>query len=151
MISSSLEEYLIAIYKLQNEQPEIKCSDVAKVLDMPLKKAVQAIQRLHYQKYVVYLPYQPLTITEKGKDMAKYLAARNELLEEFFEILQFPQSQQAEKEAMRQYLSFESLEAIEKFVMFVRQYPEITTRYKIFNKKKVKMRLLEPIPEGEEV
>ena len=48
---------------------------------------------------------------------------------------------------MKQYLSKESLEVIDQFVCFVRQYPEIMTRYKVYSKRKVRNRILEAFPE----
>ncbi|MHC1750148.1 MAG: metal-dependent transcriptional regulator [Cellulosilyticaceae bacterium] len=150
MLSSSLEDFLIIIYKMANDGEELKSSEISKALNMPLKKTIQALQRMHYQKYVVYLPYQPLTITDKGKEMAEYLVSRNDLLEEFLNVLQITENED-EKLAMRQYLSYESLEAIEKFVLFVRQYPEITNRYKLFMKRTAKPKILKSMPETEQI
>lgn len=149
VLSSSLEKYLIAIYKLAEKEEEIKSSELAKSLNVPLKKTIQALQRMHYQKYIVYLAYQPLTITDKGKEMARFLISRDALIEEFISILQLPESSEEDKETLKQYLSFETLESIERFVAFIHQYPEVTNRYKLFCKRKLKTRLLEPIPEEE--
>lgn len=149
MLSSSLEAYLLAMYQMTNEGIELKSSEITKVVNVPLKKTIQALQRLHYQKYVVYLPYQPLTITEKGMEAAKYLASRNNVIDEFLDILQVTENKDLEKEAMQQYLSRETLEAIERFVIFTKQYPEIVTRYRLFAKRKPKMRLLEEPPEDD--
>ncbi|MGL6175040.1 MAG: metal-dependent transcriptional regulator [Cellulosilyticaceae bacterium] len=151
MLSSSLEEYLITIYEINEKEEEIKCNEVAKALNVPLKKAIQAIQRMHYQKYVVYSPYQPLVITEKGKKEAKYLLSRNQLIDEFLEILQITENIETEKESMRQYLSYQTLESIEKFVLFNRQYPEVVNRYKIFLKRKPRTRIIEDMPEEDQI
>ncbi|MGL4343950.1 MAG: metal-dependent transcriptional regulator [Cellulosilyticaceae bacterium] len=146
MLSSSLETYLVAMYNMTNEGTELKSSEITRALNVPLKKTIQALQRLHYQKYVVYTPYQPLSITEKGIAMAKYLAARNLVIDEFLDILQIMENRETEKEAMQQYLSQETLQAIERFVIFTKQYPEIVVRYKLFAKRKPKVRLLEELP-----
>lgn len=150
MLSSSLEEYLITIYQMANQGEELKCSEVSKVLNVPLKKTIQAIQRMHYQKYVVYSPYQPLAITDKGKETAKYLLSRNDLIDEFLDILQITENLESETTAMRQYLSYETLEAIEKFVLFIRQYPEVTSRYKLFIKRN-RTKILEKAPSEEPI
>ncbi|MGL4735931.1 MAG: metal-dependent transcriptional regulator [Cellulosilyticaceae bacterium] len=149
MLSSTLEAYLLAAYNMVNEGKELKPSDLSHELNIPLNKTITALQRLHYQKYMVYTPYQALTITEKGMATAKYLAARNNVIEEFLNILQITENKDAEREAMQQYLSKETLEAIERFVIFTRQYPEIVARYKLFAKRKPKMRLLEDLPPHE--
>lgn len=150
MLSSSLEEYLIVIYKMAVQNEELKSSEISRALSVPLKKTIQALQRMHYQKYITYLPYQPLAITDKGKDMAKFLISRNALIEEFLNMMQISENFRTEKETMQQYLSYETLEALEKFILFMRQYPEVLNRYKIFMKRMPKNKILEALPEQDE-
>lgn len=150
MLSSSLEDYLIVIYKMATQGEELKSTEISKTLGVPLKKTIQALQRMHYQKYVTYLPYQPLAITDRGKEMAKFLISRNELIEEFLNMMQVSENFRTEKETMQQYLSYETLEALEKFVLFMHQYPEVLSRYKIFMRRKPKNKILEPLPEQDE-
>lgn len=149
MLSSSLEKYLILIYEMSVKEEELKCSELAKSLNVPLKKVIQALQRMHFQKYITYIAYQPLVITEKGQQMARYLISRDALIEEFLALLQINVDEE-EKEAMKQYLSYEALTGIEQFVAFIRQYPEITNRYKIYTKRKSRAAILEPLPEDDE-
>ncbi|MDA3733918.1 hypothetical protein PBV87_20805 [Niameybacter massiliensis] len=149
MLSSSLEQYLIHIYKLSEQGQEIKSSELSTELNMPLKKTIQALQRMHFQKYIVYLAYQPITITDKGKEMAKYLISRDELIDEFLDILQLTNNREEEREGMKQFLSYEALESVERFVCFVRQYPEIINRYRLYSKRKMRIKILEPLPEEE--
>lgn len=96
---------------------------------------------------MIYSPYKPLVVTEKGEEMGKYLTARNKLIKEFLEFLEIEENLQSELEAMQQYLSVPSLQTIEKFVLFTRQYPEVSQRYKQFSKKVSKEVLLPQIPE----
>ena len=147
MLSPSLERYLLEIYKKSMTQEEIKIGELSKTLNAPLKKTIQALQRLHFQKFLVYSAYQPIMITEKGIAMAKYLQSKDLILEEFLEILLFPKECNEERETMQQYFSEEAIECFERFVIFIKQYPEITNRYKVFSKRKLKTRLLEPKPE----
>ncbi len=149
MLSSSLEQYLRRIYQMTENGEEIKSSELARTLNVPLKKTIQALQRMHYQKYIVYIAYQPIIMTDKGKEMAKFLISRDALLDEFVKIVQLPKLQEENEEMMRQSLSYEMLEAIEYFVAFNHQYPEVGTRYRLFYKRKLKTRLLEPMPDEE--
>ncbi|MGL4363122.1 MAG: metal-dependent transcriptional regulator [Cellulosilyticaceae bacterium] len=146
MISYSLEKYLIEVYKIDGKQEEIKISDVSKNLNISLKKVMQAIQRMHYQHYIIYKAYQPLVITEKGKEMAKFLISKNILIKEFMDILQIPVEVEDEDNIMKQNLSYEMLESMEKFVAFAKQNPEFASKYKSFNKEKFQMHILEALP-----
>lgn len=147
MLSSSLEDYLEIICRMQLEKGEVKSLEIAQDLKVPLSRVVQAIQRLHYQKYLIYSPYKPLELTSKGEQMGNYLTARNRLIKEFLGFLEIKENFQSELEAMQQYLSVPSLETIEKFILFTRQYPEISQRYKLFLKKVPKEVLLPKLPE----
>lgn len=147
MLSSSLEDYLNMICKMAAQETGVRPLEIAKELQVPLSRVVQAIQRLHYQKYLIYSPYKPLEMTEKGIEMDKYLRARNELIKEFLEFLDIEENFDSEFEAMKQYLSVSTLEVMEKFVLFTRQYPEVSQRYKMFAKKVPKGMILPKIPE----
>ena len=132
------------------KQKEFKSSDMAKEMNQPLQKTVQALQRMHYQKYMIYSPYQSLKLTDKGKTVAEYLLARDKLIEKFLDILQITYNKESEKEAMAQYLAYENLKVIEKFVLFNEAYPELEERYKLLLKMDVKNKLLPPLPYAEQ-
>ena len=149
MLSSSLEKYLVCIYNHLEKQQELRISDLAKEMNQPLQKTIQALQRMHYQKQLIYSTYQPLKMTEQGKKMAQYLIARNALIDEFFDILHIKEHAEGEKEAMAQYLSYESLSKIERFVLFNRKYPEIAERFDILLHLEIEEGLLPPIPTTE--
>lgn len=147
MLPTSLEKYLLCIYKMLEANKELKSTELAKQMNQSLQKAVQALQRLHYQKYIIYSAYQPLKLTPKGFQMAEYLIARSALVDEFLEILHLTEHKETEKEMLEQYLSYESLKKIEKFILFNREYPEIINRYEMILKREVKAPLLPEPPE----
>lgn len=151
MLSSSLEKYLVAIYEMLETGKELKISDLSKRMNQSLQKTIQALQRMHYQKQVVYSPYQPLKLTDEGRRMAEYLVARDALLDEFISLLHIEKNAEAEREVLAQYLSYESLEKIEKFVMFNRQYPEISERFDLLLQLPSKNTLLPPMPGKEQI
>lgn len=149
MLSSSLEKYLVCIYKHLEDNNELKISDLAREINQPLQKTIQALQRMHYQKHIIYSTYQPLKMTEQGKKMAQYLMARDALIDEFLKMLHIDENAEAEKEAMAQYLSYDSLTKIERFVLFNRQYPEIMERFELLLQISSEETLLPPLPSSE--
>ncbi|WP_054738518.1 metal-dependent transcriptional regulator [Cellulosilyticum ruminicola] len=149
MLSASLEKYLLCIYERINGDKELKSTEIAREMNQPLQKAVQALQRLHYQKYITYSAYQPLRLTDQGKQVAQYLMARNQLIDEFLNILHIEKNKETEKEAMQQYLSYDSLKTIEKFVIFNKQYPEIMQRYEMILKREPIVYLLPELPSSD--
>lgn len=149
MLSSSLEKYLICLYNNLEQHSEFKISELAKEMNQPLQKTIQALQRMHYQKQIIYSTYQPLRMTEQGKKMAEYLIARDALIDEFLKLMHIEENAEAEREAMAQYLSHDSLMKIERFVLFNRQYPEIAERFELILTLDIKESLLPPLPTGE--
>lgn len=149
MLSSSLEKYLVCIYKHLENNNELKISELAREMNQPLQKTIQALQRMHYQKQIVYSTYQPLRITEQGKKMAQYLMARDALIDEFFNLLHIEENAATEKEAMAQYLSHDSLTKIERFILFNRKYPEIAERFDLLLTISPEETLLPPLPSNE--
>lgn len=146
MLSSSLEKYLVCLYRQLENQKELKISELAKEMNQPLQKTIQALQRMHYQKQIIYSTYQPIRMTEQGKKMAEYLIARDCLIEEFLKDLQISEHLEAEKEVMAQYLSYESLLKIERFVMLCRRYPEIVERLVLLGEISSDETVLPPLP-----
>ena len=152
MISPSLEDYLESIYKSEISDIEIKPLTISQELDKPLSRVVQAIQRLHYQKYLVYSPYKPIKLTNKGIELGKYIDSRNKLIKDFLELINLSDTNlDNELDAMKQYLSIETLESIEKFLLFNKQYPEINQRYKMVYNKIESGRLLYRIKDENEI
>lgn len=149
MLSSSLEKYLVCIYTHLENKTELKVSDLSREMNQPLSKTIQALQRMHYQKQIIYSTYQPLRITEQGKKMAQYLIARDSLIDEFFKLLHIEEHAELEKEAIAQYLSYDSLKKIERFVLFNRKYPEIAERFELLLQINLEKKLLPEMPIGE--
>lgn len=84
------EDYLEAIYKLNLEQGLVRISDIAKILKLSKPSVTQMMQRLEKDNCVIYKPYLPLQLTDKGKRIGKKVAERHEVLAKFFTLLKIP-------------------------------------------------------------
>ncbi|OON94130.1 MAG: hypothetical protein ATN32_08440 [Candidatus Epulonipiscium fishelsonii] len=145
MLSSTLEHYLLVIYMAKLNQEEITCRDIAKKLNQPIKQVMQAVQRLHYQKYIDYSTCQPIEINKNGIQFANYLITRDRIVEQFLTVLDITENYQLEKEALCQYLTQETLIKLEKFVLFTSSNPQFVREYKLFlqaNKESILLKYL---------
>lgn len=86
------EDYLETIYKLNVEQGLVRISDIAKILRLSKPSVTQMMQRLEKEGCVLYKPYFPLKLTEKGKKIGKKIAERHTVLAEFLTILGIPKN-----------------------------------------------------------
>ncbi|NLJ87350.1 MAG: DNA-binding protein [Epulopiscium sp.] len=135
MLTPSLQDYLEEMYRLSMQTDEIRVSDVAEVLDVSLPSVVKALHKLNNRGYVLYQPYEPIKLTEKGIVEGKFLVQRNQLLKDFLRVLKTDSDIEKEAESMEHYLSLSTIQAIEKFVYFMKDNPDIQNKYDEYLKK----------------
>lgn len=88
------EDYLETIYDLYEEKGYVRISDVAMALKLSKPSVTQMMQRLQKEDCVIYSPYQPLKLTDKGRKIGKGVAQRHKVLAEFFTLLGIPEKTQ---------------------------------------------------------
>lgn len=81
-LTESAEEYLEAIYRLEEDKKEvIKISNLAKLLKLTPSAVTEMLQRLSKRGFVQYIPFQGVRLTEKGLKMANRIIRRHRLVE----------------------------------------------------------------------
>ncbi|HOQ17800.1 MAG TPA: iron dependent repressor, metal binding and dimerization domain protein [Defluviitaleaceae bacterium] len=135
MLTPSLQDYLEEIYRLSIKSDEIRVSDIAEVLEVSLPSVVKALHKLNSRGYILYQPYEPVKLTEKGIREGKYLVQRNQLLKDFLRVLKTNSDIEKEAESMEHYLSLSTIQAIEKFYHFMKDNPDIQDRYDVYLQK----------------
>ncbi len=83
MSSESVEEYLEAIYSINEKGKQAKNSDLSKELSVSPPSVTQMIQRLAKEGLVEYEPYKGATLTGKGMALAEKVVRKHRLLERF--------------------------------------------------------------------
>jgi len=81
------EDYLEEIYNLLKGKGHIRISDIAEGLNVRKPSVTQMMQRLKKEDCLLYEPYSPIKLTEKGYKIGKSVAERHKVLEEFFTIM----------------------------------------------------------------
>ncbi|MFW6072394.1 MAG: metal-dependent transcriptional regulator [Thermoplasmatota archaeon] len=84
MIGKREEEYLETIFDIVEDKGYAKVSDVAKELDLGLSAVTEMFQKLDDKGYIDYKKYSGVTLTEKGKGIAKSLLNSHKIWEDFF-------------------------------------------------------------------
>ncbi len=84
MIGKREEEYLETIFDIVNDKGYAKVSDVAKELDLGLSAVTEMFQKLDDKGYIDYKKYSGVTLTDKGKSVAKSLLNSHKIWEDFF-------------------------------------------------------------------
>jgi DtxR family Mn-dependent transcriptional regulator len=85
MISTSTGDYLKAIYELGSRSTWVSTSALAERLGVSPSSATSMTQKLADQGYASYVPYQGVSLTQKGRDAALELLRHHRLLELYLE------------------------------------------------------------------
>lgn len=89
--SESVEEYLEAIYSINEKGIQAKNQDLAEKLKVSPPSVTQMVQRLAEEGLVEYEPYKGATLTGKGMALAQKVVRKHRLLERFlYDFLKLP-------------------------------------------------------------
>jgi len=80
-VSSVVEEYLEAIYRLQKKRGLARTRDLVKMLNVVPGTVTNTIERLEKESFIVHKPYRGVTLTEKGYRVALNVVRKHRLSE----------------------------------------------------------------------
>jgi DtxR family Mn-dependent transcriptional regulator len=125
MVTKSVEDYLEAIYRLIKEKGYARPIDIAQKLQVKQPSATEMIQRLAKSELVSYEKYRGLSLTPKGKKIAKSIYQRHKTLTEFLKILGVKEKI-AEQDACKieHDVNPQTMKHMLKFVEFVQKSPK---------------------------
>lgn len=129
MLSPSLEDYLEEVYRILQHSNMVRVTDISNKLNVSLPSVTKAFQKLRDQHYIIYQPYGEIELTDDGRALGSFLVKRNQLLQEFLEIICSNCDIAAEAEAMEHYLSHATILAIQLLVAFMKTNPECYDRF----------------------
>jgi len=116
------EDYLETIFNLKNDKGLVRISDIARELGLSKPSVTQMMQRLHKDGCVIYKPYLPLNLTEKGKKIGSKVAERHEVLSEFLTILGISKSvQEKDIHGIEHSLSPSTLKELKNVTKFLKE------------------------------
>lgn len=82
-ISESVEMYLETIYLLELEEHHAHTVDIAKKLKVSKPSVSKAMKSLKAEGYIMQDAYGPVTLTEKGRNLAIKIYENHTLITEF--------------------------------------------------------------------
>lgn len=83
-ITSSMEDYLEMIYRLQNEGQPVRIKELAKSLHVKPSSASKMTGNLKKQGLVAFEKYGTVSLTDEGLTLGEYLLFRHVVLHRFF-------------------------------------------------------------------
>ncbi len=82
--SSSMEDYLEAIYAVIQEKQAVRSKEIAGRLGVRAASVTGALRQLSAKGLVCYEPYGEITLTAGGEALARDVVERHRLLHDFF-------------------------------------------------------------------
>jgi DtxR family Mn-dependent transcriptional regulator len=82
-MKATTEEYLEALYTLTQDGQTATTTDISKRLNIAPASVTEMVKKLAGKGYVVYSPYQGVTLTRQGFEIAEKMTRKHRLLERF--------------------------------------------------------------------
>lgn len=126
----SMEDYLEKIYLMIEEKGYARATDIASTLNVLPSSVTKMMQKLDSQGLGIYEKYRGFVLTSKGKKIAKNIADKHELLENFFRIIEVPpENIYEEVEGIEHHIGKETAFCIASLVQFFEEHPDVLTSY----------------------
>ena len=98
-LTASLEDYLEAIFHIIADKEAVRPKDIARRLKVSNSSVTGALRSLAEKNLINYAPYDVITLTPSGKDAARDVIRRHEVLRDFFVNVLAIDSRDADKAA----------------------------------------------------
>ncbi|MCK4405163.1 MAG: metal-dependent transcriptional regulator [Hadesarchaea archaeon] len=123
--SSSVEDYLEAIYFLTNEETSVKTSNIASFLEHKPPSVTEMLEKLSKEGLVKHEKYGTVSLTPQGLRVAEEVGARHKTLIIFLELLGVDRGT-AEIDACKieHVLNRRTMNRLRRFVEFVQKAPK---------------------------
>ncbi len=100
-LSASLEDYIETIYHIIEEKLVARSKEIAAAMDVSRASVTEALRALSKKGLINYAPYEAITLTEKGKEVAEDVIFRHKSLKRFFVEVLALENQLSEEAACR--------------------------------------------------
>ena len=125
-LSPHMEMYLKAVLVLEERLDTVRAKDLAKELELSRPSVTKAVGTLAKLGYLTHQPYMHLTLTSKGRQLARSVLRRHQVLRTFLiQVLAIPPDV-ADEDAcsLEHVVSPQTLKGLTDFLAFLSQCPK---------------------------
>lgn len=117
-LSSTLEDYLEAIFRIEKKKRTARVRDIAQAVGVSKSTVSAALKSLANKKLVEYEPYELIMLTPQGRDRAATIVMNHYIISHFLQSVLALSRQTAERIAC-EFEHAVDQEAIERFACFL--------------------------------
>jgi Mn-dependent DtxR family transcriptional regulator len=129
LLTPSMEEYLKKIYYQASGTSHARVKDIASSLNVVSSSVTRMFQKLDAEGYGVYRKYLGFSLTVKGRNIAKDLIKKHQLIESFLNSIGVSENIHQEVSKIEHAISPHTLTCIENFISFFRDNPDVKESY----------------------
>lgn len=117
-ISPSLEDYVEVIFDLLRDNGVARVGDVARRKDVRMASVNNAVKRLVKEEMINHESYKTITLTEKGRKLAKNLNKRHSIIQKFLQDIVKIDPEIADRDActIEHHVHKETMDGLIKFI-----------------------------------
>ena len=117
-LSSTLEDYLEAIFRIEKEKRAARVRDISQYLGVAKSTVNAALKSLASKGLIDHKPYQLITLTKKGRERATEIVIYHEVMRHFLQDILALDEDRAERIACEMEHAVDR-DVIERFVCFL--------------------------------
>jgi DtxR family Mn-dependent transcriptional regulator len=124
-LSANMEDYLEAIYHISSEKQAARAKDISQRLRVNKSSVTGALRSLSEKGLVNYAPYDIITLTAQGDQVAREVVRRHETLKDFFMKILLLDADEAEEASCKieHAISNKIIDRVISFVEFMEICP----------------------------
>jgi len=124
-LTSTMEDYLEAIFDLDKDKKVVRVRDIARRLDVKMPTVTSMLRTLNDRGLVHYEKYEYVELTDTGAGVGREMRRRHQMLYRFLTDILKIDTKTADDEAckMEHTLSLATLESLTDFMEFIQACP----------------------------
>lgn len=136
-LTSTMEDYLEAIYDLYQEHSSVRVRDIAQKLDVKMPTVTSMLKSLNEKGYVKYEKYEYVELTDLGINVGKDMRYRHNMIYEFLnKTLEInPKTADIEACKIEHSLNGDTVKRMIAFMNFLKLHQEINDHWKEYLEK----------------
>lgn len=134
-LTSAMEDYLEMIYRNSLDTGLLRSNTLSELLNVHPSSVTKMLQKLSRLEYVDYQKYGIIFLTEKGRELGKFLYRRHQILEEFLRLIGDGESSLLETELIEHHISSETLININLLTCFLKENTDCIERFHAYREK----------------
>lgn len=125
-MTSSMEDYLEMVCRMEEEGEPIRVSSLAASLHVRPSSASKMLDNLRKAGYIDFKKYGTIMVTEKGYEEGRYLLHRHRVLQDFFCTLNHTEDELELVEKIEHFINHRTVANMEQALSFLRTKNDMT-------------------------